>query len=112
MYAAIGAHYPEMVLSQFNTSFDEEQSRYYTLLGGLDAQEWSDLMNTSIEEIQGSTANFSGYTAAGTFHTLLREETFYSLETEGVSFQDWFQDVLNGEVPDSVHCNDCGAPAE
>lgn len=110
MYTAIAAYYPDMVLSQFNTSFDAEQAKYYVLLGGESTQEWSDLMNASIDEIEMSSPNFAAFTKAGVFHTLLTQDLLYTVEEDGTSLLDFVGEVIEGVAPASVHCTDCGTP--
>lgn len=110
MYSAIAAYYPGMVLSQFNTAFDSEQAKYYVLLGGESTQEWSDLMNASIDAIESSSPNFAAFTAAGEFHTLLTQDLLYTLEEDGTPFLDFLSDVIDGVPPESVLCTDCSPP--
>ena len=53
----------------------------------------------------------ASYIAAGTDHTSLGSPAFYTLETDGVAFRDWFASFVDGDVPDDVVCTDCGDPS-
>jgi hypothetical protein len=38
----------------------------------------------------------------------LRDENFYSMETDGAKFIDWLTALITSELPASVHCANCG----
>ncbi len=111
LYEAIGAFYPDMRLSQFNTVQDEDQIFFFRAMGG-DADAWSEAMKASIAEIEASTPNFTSYLAPGSDHCILWRPQFYTLESNGTRLVKWLDDLVNGAQPPSVACEGdaCGAP--
>ncbi|WP_437327501.1 pectin acetylesterase-family hydrolase [Sorangium sp. So ce381] len=110
LYEKIGAYYPDMRLSQYNTAYDEEQAFFFSAMGGGDAQEWSDAMRAEIAEIEASTPNFRSFLAAGTAHCILWRPEFYTLESRGTRLVRWLDGLANGAQPPSVACDACGSP--
>ncbi|WP_437677719.1 pectin acetylesterase-family hydrolase [Sorangium sp. So ce131] len=112
LYRTIGNHYPDMRLSQFNTVYDEDQIFFFRAMGGGSAQDWSDAMKASIDQIEASTPNFSSYLAPGSDHCILWRPAFYTVESGGKRLVQWLDELVNGEPPASVACEGdaCGAP--
>ncbi|AUX28890.1 esterase [Sorangium cellulosum] len=111
LYEKIGAHYPDMRLSQYNTVHDEDQIFFYTAMGGGGgAEAWSEAMRASVDHIEASTPNFRSYLAAGSAHCILWRPEFYTVESGGTPLVRWLDALVNGELPPSVACDDCGSP--
>ncbi|MGK4007377.1 pectin acetylesterase-family hydrolase [Sorangium sp. So ce1036] len=112
LYTAIGNHYPDMRLSQYNTAYDEDQIRFFRLMGGGDAAAWSDAMRASVDDIEASTPNFSSYLAPGSDHCILWRPELYTVASGGTRLVAWLDDLVNGDAPPSVACEGdaCGAP--
>lgn len=113
LYAAIGNHYPDMRLSQYNTAYDEDQIRFFRLMGGGGAEAWSEAMRASVASIEASTPNFTSYLAPGSEHCILWRPEFYTVASSGTRLVDWLDDLVNGEnAPPSVACEGyaCGEP--
>jgi hypothetical protein len=100
-----------MVLSQYNTKYDENQHFYFQAMGGGDAYQWSERMTTNIAEIEAGTPNFHAYIAPGFQHCIIPYPNFYTVEADGVPLVDWLADMLEDRAARSVDCGtDCGAP--
>ncbi|WP_438008066.1 pectin acetylesterase-family hydrolase [Sorangium sp. So ce321] len=110
LYEAIGDHYPDMRLSQYNTVYDDDQSFFFKAMGGGDAQAWSDAMRASVADIEASTENFSSFLAPGSAHCILWRPEFYTVESGGTRLVRWLDSLVNGEAPPSVACDACGSP--
>jgi hypothetical protein len=111
LYQQIGAHFPDMFLSQYNTVYDWNQHFYYEAMGGGDVQEWSTKMKASVGEIEQTTPSFRAYYAPGWQHCIIPHPEYYEMTSGGVALLDWLGKVTNDENPTSVDCNpDCGAP--
>ena len=112
LYELVGKQYPDMLLSQYNTQYDEDQSFYFSAMGGGDAHEWSKQMNENLGEIEGATPNFAYYLAAGYEHCIIPSDDFYTAESDGVKLVDWIGQMIQGEAPPDVACEGdaCGAP--
>lgn len=112
LYEAIGEQYPDMILSQYNTQYDEDQSFYFSAMGGGNTYEWSKQMNEQVGEIVTSTPNFASYLAAGYKHCIIPTDDFYTVESGGVKLVDWVGEMIKDEKPANVTCDgtDCGAP--
>lgn len=110
LYEKIGAHYPDMRLSQFNTVYDENQAFFFHVMGGGGVQEWSDAMKASVADIEASTANFRSFLAAGSEHCILWRPEFYTIESRGTRLVRWLDGLVNGALPPNVACDACGSP--
>ncbi|MFN7131739.1 MAG: pectin acetylesterase-family hydrolase [Myxococcales bacterium] len=110
LYARIGAFYPELRLSQFNTAYDETQVFFYKAMGGGTAQEWSKAMLASIDRIHETTPSFRSYIGPGKQHCVLPDDNYATFESNGVKFLDWLERLLNEDEHADVRCVDCGQP--
>lgn len=106
LYAAVGDHYPEQVVGQYNTHNDENQRFYYTAMGGKD-EDWSPNMLASLDEIIARTPNFREYTAWGVKHVILPYPEFYTYQVDGVRLRNWIADFAAGTEIENVRCTDC-----
>jgi hypothetical protein len=104
IYKAIGNHYPETRLSQFNTAYDEVQVFFYELMGGGGEKEWSQKMNENVQKLSTELDNFNYFTGGGTQHCVLPYESFYRMKTQGKAFYQWFYDFVRGEEVGNTHC--------
>jgi hypothetical protein len=110
LFTYTGLHNPDIRLARYDNAFDEVQQSF------VNAANLSD--GALIDLIQGNEAGIeeagvpvASYIAAGTDHTILGSPAFYTLETDGVAFRDWFASFVDGDVPDDVVCTDCGDPS-
>ena len=112
LYEAIGGEYPDMILSQYNTRYDEDQAFYFAAMGGGDANEWSKQMTAAVDEITTTTPNFASYQAGGFKHCIIPFDEFYTVESNGVKLVDWVKEMVDGKQPEDVDCaeGECGAP--
>jgi hypothetical protein len=112
LYQIIGNHYSDMLLSQYNTAYDEDQAFYFSAMGGGDTYEWSKQMNAHVGEIADSTPNFASYQAAGFQHCIIPLDELYTVEVGGVKLVDWIGQMIEGQQPEDVACagDACGAP--
>lgn len=111
LYIRLGEAYPNNLLSQYNTTFDENQTFYYDAMGGENgAQGWSEKMLSSMSRIRSDTPNFRSFQASGEQHCIIVANNFYTVEAGGVKLTDWLQDMIDGKDIDNVACEDCSAP--
>jgi hypothetical protein len=110
LYTALADYYSSDRFSQYNTAHDEDQTFFYSAMGG--AGDWGQLMMASIDEIQDATTNFEAYTAPGEIHCITPWDIFYTREVNGVKFVDWLDAMVNEEPWDSVTCTDCETDPE
>jgi hypothetical protein len=110
LYALIGNTYADMLMSAYNTNFDENQFFYFTAQGGGDIDEWSRRMRSSVAEIESTTPNFASYIAPDFKHCIIPYDDFYSVESNGVRLVDWLRQLVDDQAVDSVDCApNCGA---
>jgi hypothetical protein len=108
LYKRIGAFYPNVMLAQFNTVLDSNQTFYFDAMGGDGgAEAWSAKMRASIHEIAESTPNFRYFIGDGERHCIVPSNRFFTLETEGQSLVDWVSRLLAGEAVENVACSGC-----
>ncbi len=92
--------------AQYNSAFDATQTFFYELMGGQPV-DWSAQMIESQKTILKSSPNFHTYVAAGEEHCIIPYKRFYSMETQGVKFRDWFADFIGEKKPAPVFCKNC-----
>ena len=111
LYVGVGNHYPQHRLSQYDTTFDENQTFYYTVMGGKDAAEWSAKMQASVAEIEDRTDNFAAFIPSGEQHCILLYENFYTVHVGDVRLVDWLSELIDRGPLHSEKCSaDCAAP--
>lgn len=113
-YIAIGEQHPNVRLAQYNSALDGIQIDFYARMIGADprdpavAEAWFAGLVGSLQRIHVDTPNFSSYTSLldnndslqdGTLHCLILRPQLYTLDTSGVSFVAWLDDLLNGAAP-------------
>lgn len=104
-YTAIANHYPAYFFSQYNTAHDSVQQRFFNAAGGVGV--WEEALDSSISQIQASVPNFRSYLAGGGSHCILPFESFYSRQSDGVSFRDWVAAIAEGREVENVRCTQC-----
>lgn len=110
-YAAIAGYYPGYTFAQYNTEADSVQGRYYVAVGG-EVEDFPGALAASLSAIHAQAANFRSYTAAGSLHCIMPRLQFYTLETEGVRFRDWVDDLAHGRSVPDVQCPTCAVKTE
>jgi hypothetical protein len=110
LYAGIANHFPEQKMSQYNTFLDDNQTFYFVAMGGSGAEEWSQLMQASITDIESRAPNFAAYTAPGEQHCIIPYDNFYTVQSNGVLLVDWLRSMVEKASFDSVTCQ--GAECE
>jgi hypothetical protein len=101
-----GTHDPEMVLARFDYAFDEVQVQYLTLTG-LNPSNLIALMDANEALIEAAGVVQHSYTAAGSNHTIINNEEFYTMAVNGVALVEWVEAVIAGEPLVDVHCDPC-----
>jgi hypothetical protein len=110
LYTEIATAVPTMHLSQFNTTYDRTQVRYFEAMGGGGALEWSSQMIAMVDDIEARASNFCSYRGQGNQHCILGNENLYTFDADGTLFVDWLADLLGGNAPAPIACTDCGEP--
>jgi hypothetical protein len=104
LYAGIANFFPDRWMSQYNTTFDENQFFYYSVMGGGTVDEWSEQMLTSISEIEKRAPNFSAFIAPGEQHCIVPYDNFYTVQADGVLLVDWLAQMIGEGSVESVKC--------
>lgn len=108
LYRLIGGHSPDNIVSQYNTTYDNNQTFYYEAMGGEGgAMGWSMRMLASTQRIIESTPNYRNFQAPGEQHCIIVQPNFYEVESNGVRLVDWLQNLVDGETVENVTCVDC-----
>ena len=112
LYAGIANHYPKQWMSEYNTVRDENQTFFFTAMGGSGVDEWSQLMQDSVSKIESTTKNFAAFTAPGEQHCILLYDNFYTVNVGGVKLVDWLRDEASGKAVTSHKCAgaECDGP--
>jgi len=105
LYAGIANHYPTQWMSQYNTVKDENQTFYFTAMGGIGGPDaWSQQMLASIADIEAGAASFDSFIAPGEQHCILPYDNFYTVESNGMKLTQWLKDKIEGKPITSVAC--------
>jgi hypothetical protein len=102
----LAAHFPNDGFAQYTTAHDRTQAAFYALMGAGNAcRAWTEKMARDLERRQGAN-NFRSYLASGMSHTILRDRLFYTEQSGGAPFADWFTALLNGGNENRA-CENC-----
>lgn len=111
LYGAIGRFYPDVPLAQYNTTYDETQSYFFTALGGGDVKAWSTAMRAEVSGIVASTPSFRAITAPGYQHCILNRPDLYTATFDGERLVDWISRRIDDKPVTNHDCGEnCGAP--
>lgn len=111
LYIGLAKTFPDMFVSQFNTSFDATQHSYYAAMGGGAATEWSQKMNDNLTKISSAAPSFRYFVAPDYEHCVINKDAFYTSAVNGESLLGWLERALGGESPESQTCgSSCGSP--
>ncbi len=101
---------PTLNFSMYNPAYDETQVKFYALQqSGVTPQSWSAKMREHVVTIKASAPAFRAYTAAGSVHTIMLSNTFYTDRIDGVSMHDWVAKMVNNDAYNNIDCNTTGA---
>jgi hypothetical protein len=107
LYSLTAEKFPNVTLAEFTNANDETQAVFYNFAGISDAPAWQDVMYGNLAVLEEQVELFTSYVAGGSGHTILVRDTFYTLTSNGVPFVEWFTALINGELPESVRCEQC-----
>lgn len=110
LYNLISAYYPSNLYSQYNTQFDDNQTFYYTAMGGKDAAEWSAKMKANVKEIETASPSFRAFLPDGTQHCILPYDNFYTMEAGGTKLTDWLAAAVGDKPVENASCPNGCAP--
>ncbi len=105
LIATSAALFPDVRFAQYSSARDGVQIGFYELMDA-EAAEWSARAPELLDALE-VLPNVNSYVAWGGTHTIMPTQLFYTMQTNGVRFLDWFTANLNGEPVDSVRCEDC-----
>jgi len=108
LYIATAKAYPNMRIGQYNSTFDKDQTFYYTVMGG--GSDWSQRMQATVAAISAVAPNFRAYQAPGPIHCIHPYRFFYERETgpsaAPIDYVTWLDEFINGAtLPASVACD-------
>ena len=110
MVARLAEHFPRDRFAQYTTAYDGIQRAFYGMMGAeKSCDAWTSKMAEELGRRQ-SGANFRSYLGKGETHTILRSPLFFTEDSGGVDFTEWFRDLLAGPPPSNSACTDCLAP--
>lgn len=112
LYVGISNAYPDDRMSQYNTVRDDNQTFYFTAMGGSGVDEWSTRMQASIADIESRAPTFSSYLAPGLQHCIIPYDNFYTVNVGGRRLVDWLRELEDGDDPASVACEGAGCDVD
>jgi hypothetical protein len=107
IYNIVSDYYKNVHFAQYNSIDDSTQTFFYELMGGL-AWDWSPKMVKAVKNVVRKSPNFNSYIAPGLDHCVLPYDRFYTIESSGVKFRDWFADYIEGKKVKNIKCETCG----
>ncbi|MER7171981.1 pectin acetylesterase-family hydrolase [Streptomyces mesophilus] len=106
-WAKVGRHDPDLILSRFDFAHDPSAAVEVTewmasqppdILAEIDANEAA---------IERTGVTVHSFTAPTDDHGIFEWDKFYEIEVEGVRLADWVGDLVTGDPPGDVHCENC-----
>lgn len=108
LYTAAARAFPNARVAEYTSYSDAVQTGFYALMGGA-REDWVMGLETSFAELD-QLENFRSYIGWGGTHTALATPIFYLMQVDGISFRDWFADLISGAPVTNVKCDDCLTP--
>lgn len=96
LYLAASRSAPRVHFAQYNAVDDATQLYFLSLLG-IRNTPLSKLLAADLAQVSNGTSWFHSYTAPGKAHTILRSNAMYTTKVDGVVFNDWLTQLLDGE---------------
>jgi hypothetical protein len=106
LYANLAGFYKQHQFSQYNTAFDENQTFYFTAMGGM-KKDWSPQMLASLDAIEKRAPAFAAFVPSGEQHCILGFDNFYTVNAGGVRLVDWLRDMVAGKQVADRKCDSC-----
>ena len=106
LFVQSGRHHPEIVFARHDYAYDEQQQRWYSIVG-IPATDLLSLIDANETQIEAAGVNLLSYIAPGDEHTTLSDGTFYTEAVNGQSLVDWVTRLIDGEPVDDVRCTNC-----
>ncbi|MEE4277739.1 MAG: pectin acetylesterase-family hydrolase [Halieaceae bacterium] len=103
LYELAARAQPTLRLHSLDHAYDAVQERFMGLLGAP-----GDLLlglNANVRELRERVPAYRSYIGPGEFHTILRYDELYTLESDGLPAVDWIRAVSEGRDPGNVHCH-------
>jgi hypothetical protein len=129
LYIRAAELHPEITFHQYNEKHDAIQALFMRLMG-VEAPDVAANLRSAHTYIRGRVANFRTYTSwghdeaiiGGYYDAVLAKnaldnrgrphvlDRFYTRQTNGVRFLDWFTAAVTGQPVEDVACVDCETP--
>lgn len=115
IFNSIAARYPWSKLAQYTTAYDITQVGFYNIMLNIYNpfvwesgtpflfDDWNDTMVGYAYDTAAESPNYRYYIAAGTDHTILRSDKFYTEESAGIPFHEWVTAMVRN--PFGTHCH-------
>jgi hypothetical protein len=103
LYELAARAQPRLRLNSLDHAYDAVQERFMGLLGAP-----GDLLmglNANVRDLREKVPGYRSYIGPGEFHTILRYDELYSLESDGLPAVDWIRAISEGDDPGNVHCH-------
>jgi hypothetical protein len=106
LYIQAGLHAPDVTFARFDYAFDGVQA-LFAALAGLFTDAVVGQIDATQAQVEAAGIDLATYVAPGSAHTIIWLDEVYELEVEGVRLIDWITELVEGGVPDDVHCVEC-----
>ena len=106
LFIQSGRHEPEIVFARHDYAYDEQQQRWYAIVG-IPPADLLSLIVANETQIEDAGVNLVSYIAPGDEHTTLSDGSFYTEEVNGQPLVDWVTRLVEGEPVEDVRCTDC-----
>lgn len=104
LYLDTARQFPNNIFAQYTTAADGVQTFFYFFQGG---GGWPTAMREGQERLNEELPNYYSFIAGGDQHCVLPTPGFYDFAANGVAFIDWFTDLVNNQLTESITCDDC-----
>lgn len=112
LYRAVAHAFPNLVMSEYTSAYDDEAAAYYDHFGGSGVRAWAAGARANLADLHATLPRFASYVAPGWMHTIENQAEFYEVRVQGVRLTDWVSHLMTRQKPASVGCgDDCGGPA-
>jgi hypothetical protein len=111
LYRAVAAAFPNVMLSEYTSAYDDSAAAQYRYYGGGGVRAWAVAARADLADLQATLPRFASYRAPGWMHTIENQPDFYDVGIGSVHLDAWVSSLMTRAAPASVGCgDDCGGP--
>jgi hypothetical protein len=108
LFVQSGRRHSDVVFARVDYAYDGRQAVWYPALG-IPVEDLRSRIDANEALIEAAGVDLLSFTPAGTSHTALNDEAFYTETVDGQTLVDWVTAVVERRPVEDAHCTECEA---